>query len=92
MPVAVKQLFHAGEGPQHLAPARAGVEEVQRARVGLETQANLLLSLEVADLPQVPGSLGRFFGYLKRSDDGVVGGKSVWIDIAVERRRGGKVV
>lgn len=92
VPVTVKQLFHAGEGSQHLASARAGVEEVQRARIGLETQANLLLSLEVADLPQVPGSLGSFFGYLKRSDDGVVGGKSVWIDIAVERRRGGKVV
>lgn len=37
VPLAIKQLFHTMEGPQHLAPMGAGVEEVQGACVTLET-------------------------------------------------------
>lgn len=82
VPVSVKQLLHASEGPEHLVPAWADVEEVQGAIVVLEAQTNLLLALQVADLPQVPGSLGCFFVCLKCRDDGVVARKPIWIDIA----------
>lgn len=89
VPVSVKQLLHASEGSEHLAPARADVEEVQGAIVVLETQTNLLLSLQVADLPQVPGSLSCFSVCLKCSDDRVVARKAIWIDITVEGQWGG---
>ncbi|TNN67206.1 hypothetical protein EYF80_022544 [Liparis tanakae] len=83
VPVAIKELLHAMEGPQHLAPTGARGEEVQRARFALETKAYLLPTLGVADLPQVPGFLGGVFGHLERGDDGVVGRKAAWIHIAV---------
>lgn len=76
------------EGPQHLAPMGAGVEEVQRACVTLETQAHLLPSLGVTDLPQVPGLFGSVLGHLKRCDYGVVGGQSIWVHITVPWERG----
>lgn len=83
VPLSIKELFHAMEGPQHLAPMGASVEEVQRACVALETQANLVSPFGITNLPQVPGFLGCVLGHLKCGNDRVVGGKSIWIDIAV---------
>lgn len=83
VPLTIKYPLHATEGPHHLSGVRAGVEEVQRAGITVETQAHLLLSLGVTDLPQVPGLAGCVLSDFKRGDDGEVGGKSIWIHIAV---------
>lgn len=70
------------EGPHHVTCVGAGVEEVQRAGITMETQADLLPSFGVTDLPQVPGFTGCVLCDLKRGDDGEVGGKSIWINVA----------
>lgn len=86
VPLPIKQLLHLVEGAQHLRPAvRPRVEEVEGARVAMEAQTHLLVTLWVAHLPQVPGGTGSVFGHLERGDDGVVRGQAVGVDIAAAR-------
>lgn len=87
MPCSIKQLFHTSERPEHLASMRAGVEEVQRACVALETKAHFVPAFGVADLPEIPGFLGCGFIYLECSNDRVVCRKSIWIYVTVHEKK-----